>query len=375
MVPVALSAPLYRVVGIGTLQDVGGSARAINANHAVAGSIDGAAFAWAHGTLTLYRPPKALDPDDVASSVATAIASDGTAAGSLGTYGPVAMSGLETATAALFRSGAISYLDRSRNESFEAFGINDRDTVVGMDAYRGFVRDADGSIAHIVPLSTRSDWNGSAASAIDNAGVIVGATTVNVPWTFDAALPPPQDGYAPARHSVEALPIHAFEMTRSASGQHMRDLGTIPGFLDTYATALNAGGIVVGYSGTTSGPKWTLVEGPSHAWVYERGRMRDLGVRKPGDSSYALGINDAGTIVGCSGPTQRVPWLQTGAPPSSRDVAVRWVDNGIQNLNALIPANSGWKLLCARAIDRDGWIVGDGLYDGSPRAFVLEPRS
>ncbi|MHB8146622.1 MAG: hypothetical protein ACYDGM_05080 [Vulcanimicrobiaceae bacterium] len=373
--PVALSAAPYRVVGIGSAYDVGGSARAINAGHIVAGSIDGAAFTWAGGRLTIYRAPKARDPDDVASSIATAIAADGTAVGSRGTYGPIAMSGLEVATAALFRNGTMTYLDRSRNETFEAFGINDRDTVVGVDAYRGFIRDADGTITSIAPLSTRSEWNGTIASAIDDEGEIVGGTTVNVPWAFDRALPPPQDGYAPARHSVQALPIHAFELTRSAGGQRMLDLGTIPGFLDTFATALNQDGIVVGYSGTSSGPKWTLVEGPSHAWVYERGHMSDLGVLKPGDASYALGVNDAATIVGCSGPPPHVPWLQTGAAASSREVAVRWVDKRIENLNDLIPANTGWKLLCARAIDRDGWIVGDGLYDGSRRAFVLEPRS
>ena len=115
---------------------------------------------------------------------------------------------------------------------------------------------------------------------------------------------PEQPMYCP---DMDEYVIHAFVATFDGA-QHMRDLGALPGYPDTYATAIAEDGTIVGYSGTKSGPKWTRVSGPSHAWMWYRGRMVDLG-RGTDDNSYAYGVNDRGVIVGCAG-----------------DHAVRWVD-------------------------------------------------
>lgn len=45
----------------------------------------------------------------------------------------------------------------------------------------------------------------------------------------------------------------------------------------------------------------------------------------------------------------------------------------MRNLNRLIPANSGWQLTVARAINDAGQIVGDGILNGQQRAFLLTP--
>ena len=47
----------------------------------------------------------------------------------------------------------------------------------------------------------------------------------------------------------------------------------------------------------------------------------------------------------------------------------------MQDLNALIPANSGWVLQSANAINSAGQITGDGLYKGQDQAFLLTPSS
>jgi hypothetical protein len=41
------------------------------------------------------------------------------------------------------------------------------------------------------------------------------------------------------------------------------------------------------------------------------------------------------------------------------------------DLNSLLPANSGWDLLQAYAINDSGQITGVGLYDGQMSAFLL----
>lgn len=149
--------------------------------------------------------------------------------------------------------------------------------------------------------------------------------------------------------------IHAFLATFDGGAQRMRDLGALPGYPNTFATAIAEDGKIVGYSGTQSGPKWTRVSGPSHAWMWYNGRMTNLG-RWIGESSFAYGPNDRGVIVGCAG-----------------DHAVSWVNKRIQNLNALVDQRSGWYLQCAYAINRSEVIVGTGTYHGMTLPIRLVP--
>jgi probable HAF family extracellular repeat protein len=48
--------------------------------------------------------------------------------------------------------------------------------------------------------------------------------------------------------------------------------------------------------------------------------------------------------------------------------------HGMQDLNALIPANSGWELQGAVAINIAGQIVGVGTVNGQQHAFLLTPQ-
>lgn len=167
----------------------------------------------------------------------------------------------------LFEGGKTRFLDRKNigQCSFEIDGINDAGVVVGIHAYRGFVRYPDGLELTVNPLSTRPEWNGTRVGAIDNEGDIIGGT--------------PRPVYGP---DLNDYVIHAFLATADRGRVHnMRDLGALPGFPDTYATAIAEDGTVVGYSGTNSGPKWTRVTGPSHAWMWYRGHMTDIGAAGP----------------------------------------------------------------------------------------------
>jgi probable HAF family extracellular repeat protein len=96
--------------------------------------------------------------------------------------------------------------------------------------------------------------------------------------------------------------------------------------------------------------------------------MADLGTLG-GINSEAMGLNDLGQIVGYS------------ETSSGNTHAFLWENgHGMQDLNNLIPAGSGWELLRALGINKDGQIVGagkrdtdgDGVLD-AVHAFLLMP--
>lgn len=111
----------------------------------------------------------------------------------------------------------------------------------------------------------------------------------------------------------------------------------------------------------------------SHGFVWQNGVVTDLGTI-PGDtSSAALATNDSGQIVGISA-------LVTGdffAPPVNEFAcpchAALWANGTAVDLNTLIPANSGWQLILALAINDRGQIIGQGTLNNRPRSFLLTP--
>jgi probable HAF family extracellular repeat protein len=182
----------------------------------------------------------------------------------------------------------------------------------------------------------------SMASAVNAAGTVVGK----------ADLPRGRDASGPT---------HAF-LYQSESG--MRDLGTLPGGQNSRAYGLNASGEVVGFSETGDGvSRAFLVAGDDP--------MRDLGTLPGGGGSVAYAVSDAGPAVGAAtldqksgSETHAVLWLRSPGDPGGRVV----------DLNACIPADSGWTLETARAINGRGWIVGQGRRNGQRRAFLLKPQ-
>ena len=118
----------------------------------------------------------------------------------------------------------------------------------------------------------------------------------------------------------------------------------------TYSEGINDLGQVVGgsYDGETTAVLWD-----------EDGTIQDLDPLV-GESS-ANDINNLGQVVGYSRIADDInrPFLYEGGTR--------------QNLNSLIPANSGWALESANAINDLGQIVGTGTIDGQTHAFLATP--
>ena len=135
----------------------------------------------------------------------------------------------------------------------------------------------------------------------------------------------------------------------------MQDLGTLGG-ANSLACQVSDSGMVVGSAETGTG-------NTRHAFVWQNGLMRDLGTLPGLPDSVACGVNAQAQIVGYAEPQL----------DSADKRAVLWQGGHALDLNALLPAHSGWVLTEARAINDRGQIAGNGMLNGQPRAFLLTP--
>jgi len=118
-------------------------------------------------------------------------------------------------------------------------------------------------------------------------------------------------------------------------------------------------------AGQITGIAYTHGNLAAHAFLYSNGAMKDIGTL---GSTYSTGtsINAAGVIVGYA------------EVPSSSEYIVyhAFVYSGskMQDLNKLIPSNSGWVLSQANGINDSGQIVGYGTINGEQHGFLLTPK-
>jgi len=104
-----------------------------------------------------------------------------------------------------------------------------------------------------------------------------------------------------------------------------------------------------------------------HAFLWQYGRMKDLGTL-PGDyGSDGDGINDEGQVVGGS-------WNEAQTVES----AIIWHNGVMTDLNTLIPPHSPLYLVEATGtINDQGWIAGIAtqISTGNIHAFLLIPTT
>jgi probable HAF family extracellular repeat protein len=134
-------------------------------------------------------------------------------------------------------------------------------------------------------------------------------------------------------------------------GDEFQNLPTADGYAFSTAIAVNEDGDAVGWSGNesiTSAVRWS------------NGIVEDIGVLPGDESSRALDVNDMGQVVGSS-----------GSAAATR--AFIWESGAMTDLNSLLAPDSGWTLTEAAGINNQGAIVGSGLKNGQPRAFLLKP--
>ena len=252
--------------------------------------------------------------------------------------------------------------------------IDDHGVVVGHSAagssYLATQWSASGAPQAIVVPGVQ----GSSATALNNAGLIVGTSNLGN-WAWDATsgarlLAPlglPSDCYVTdvngSGQMVGGQPYsHAWRFDLSASS--LTYLGTLGG-LYSHANGVNDRGHVVGQSMTAFG----YYEYAPFLWTPEEG-MRWLGTLEPGWTFLFQGgansVNDDDVVVG----SMRVQGGRTHAFLWDRAY-------GMRDLNELVRQRGPYELQNAVSISDTGWITGRALDTSSndaPVGFVLRPR-
>jgi probable HAF family extracellular repeat protein len=207
------------------------------------------------------------------------------------------------------------------------------------------------------------DLGKGAAWALNNHGAVVTGGQLLRPGEAAQALPSGFSGYTLNDKEQMAGIMSVGTGTHVALLDHgqLKDLGALPSSSEwAYAHELNERGDVAGVS--------IVSPGVEHAVVWRNGGAAiDLGDFAGGyDGSRALGINDAGFVVG---------YGTTDGPGLGWVRAAIWNPEGVMtNLNDQIPSASGWALAQATAINENGQIVGWGINSlGQTHAFLLTP--
>lgn len=126
--------------------------------------------------------------------------------------------------------------------------------------------------------------------------------------------------------------------------------------MPSVATGINTWGQVVGYR---DNPRRMERETRIGFLYTGPGVTVDLPALPGAKQSEALGINDTAQVVGISG-NRAFVWSLAA---------------GVADLNDLVPAETGWTLTRANAINASGAIVGQGLFRGQRRAFLALPTT
>ena len=283
----------------------------------------------------------------------------------------------------------------------------------------GFLWSASRGMQDLPPLS---GGNFSVAVGINAGGVVAGTSTINSGGTDHAVLwinGKAQDlGTLPGGTVSVASAINASRQVAGGSNTGstdthailwskaggMRDLGVLGGAGGySLAEGINRFGEVVGESNVVGG-----INFHGFSWTKASG-MRDLGTLIAGTSSVGYGVNDIGQIVGYADCGyfcfHAVLWgaggniQDLGSLPHSTESSAFSINNtghvvgwallpgsvyhgfvwsqnaGMLDLNNLIPANSGWTIEFAFAINDNDQVTGQGTINGQEHAFLLTPTA
>ena len=212
----------------------------------------------------------------------------------------------------------------------QALGINENEQVVVMFGTGEAFLWQDGDFTLIGPF----EFGAPTAWDVNNLGQVVG-------WTGDTSQLNPTARAFITCGDGEAVSLPA-----------------IPGGLTSVGQATNDNGQVVGFG---------LMEGPelaTHGFIWSAGTMTDIGTLPGFSRSFALGINDRGTVAG---------YCTTFEGQTNVHRAFIWQSGQMIDLNDLLSSEFEGTIIRARAINNRGQITGDASTITGIMAVLLTP--
>ena len=317
-------------------------------------------------TVSAQTQPRRYTITDLGAFTARAMNDAGEVAGSMGNK------------AVLYSNGSLSDITPPNGVIAEALGLNNVGQVVGKVFFcdlvdgncvngrtRGFVYDKG---THVI-LGTLGGRD-SMAVDVNDAGQVAG-------WA-DKTTGGPSHAIIFKNGSLEDIGARSSADSTIASG--INSSGEVSGlgssntssrgaflysngsffFFETngFANDINNSAQVVGRFGGND-------DGSARAFLFSGAVRQDLGTLSTSHRfSSALAINNVGEVVGVSSPSF---FSHDG------ERAFIYSSGSMQDLNTLIPADTGWILSLASGINDSGQIVGNGAINGVSHAFLLTP--
>lgn len=325
---------------------------------AVAVAVAGLAAVCARGVDAASTPAVAGDPvwlmQGAWSSTAISISSSGRVVGGATPKenGSVRKAFKGSAT------GGGSYLPTFGSKTVEALGVNDAGVAVGYAYVASQVRRAFRGGSFLAPIEGQND---AYAASINSSNVAVGIA--RDAQNIYHAVRWGADGRVKMLHTGG---VHSRANAINESGTIVGDLGgtaavfdgnggfaLLPGLggSESFAVDVNDAGTIAGYARAQNGIL--------HAVVWSDGAIVDL---EPGAATHsaATAINNAGIVVGVYALSDPVLW----------DAGRRR-----KRLNCMLPAGSTWNLRTALSINDSGVIVGAGRIGDHPAdvAYAFRP--
>jgi probable HAF family extracellular repeat protein len=134
-------------------------------------------------------------------------------------------------------------------------------------------------------------------------------------------------------------------------------LGTLPGYAHSVARGINDRGQIVGYCFNDARRNGAALTEQSHAFLWEQGTMRDLGVAPGCRASRAYAINNVGQVAG---------WVLTA---DDKTHAMVWENGAMHDIGALADGT----ISIATALNDAGQVVGSSDHsDGTVSAFLWQ---
>jgi probable HAF family extracellular repeat protein len=271
--------------------------------------------------------------------------------------------------------------------------MQDLETLGGVTTYATAINDSQQVVGY--SIATSGQWHGffwSASTGLLDLSTLIGTGNS---WAFAIN----SSGVVAGASSASDGNLHAFTWTISGGFQ---DLGLPHGEVASGAQGIDDLGRVVGWGANG------LSSCCTDAWAWTFGGPVSLGKVAGGNTAYAFAIDNKGAVTGYSGAAdfphaflwskgagiQDLGTLTNGSTDTSEGYAVAQNGqvvgfstesgnccfafiytkaHGMQDLNTL-NMTRGWSLQYAYSINFAGQIVGQGIFNGVTRAFLLTPQ-